>query len=57
MMSIAGPLQDAKAPLGGSAVHEMTSVGAPLSIAGSLQDAKAPSGGSAVHDMTSVGVK
>ena len=27
MMSIAGPLQDAKAPSGGSAVHEMTSVG------------------------------
>ncbi len=28
MMSIAGPLQDAKAPSGGSEVHEMTSVGA-----------------------------
>ena len=28
MMSIAGPLQDAKTPLGGSKGHEMTSVGA-----------------------------
>ena len=27
-MSVAGPPQDAKAPSGGSAVHEVTSVGA-----------------------------
>ena len=26
-MSFAGPLQEANAPLGGSAVHEVTSVG------------------------------
>jgi hypothetical protein len=55
-MSAAGPLQGARAPLGGSAVHEVTSVGAKSLAAGPLQGAKAPSGGSAVHEVTSVGV-
>ena len=47
-------LKQVKAPSGGSAVHEVTSVGA-MSAAGQPQGARAPSGGSAVHEVTSVG--
>jgi hypothetical protein len=54
-LSAAGPPQGAKAPSGGSAVHEVTSVGARHFPAGPSQGAKAPSGGSAVHEVTSVG--
>jgi hypothetical protein len=54
-MSTAGPLQGAKAPLGGSVVHAVTSVGGTRSTAGPLQGAKAPSGGSAARAAASVG--
>jgi sterol desaturase/sphingolipid hydroxylase (fatty acid hydroxylase superfamily) len=54
--SAAGPSQGANTPSGGSAVHEVTSVGAQhLSAAGPSQGASAPPGGSAVHEVTSVG--
>ena len=42
--------------MGGSAAHEMASVGDAISAAGPPQGAKAPSGGSAAHAMASVGV-
>ena len=48
-------LREAAAPSGGSAVHEVTSVGAPGRAAGPPQGAAAPVGGSAVHEVTSVG--
>ena len=41
---------------GGSAVHEVTSVGAKF-FAGPPQEKLAPSGGSAVHEVTSVGAR
>ncbi len=44
------------APSGGSAVHEVTSVGVAGRRAGPPQARPAPSGGSAVHEVTSVGV-
>jgi len=43
-MSAAGPPQGANAPSGGSAVHEVTSVGADMSAAGPPQGANAPEG-------------
>ena len=54
-MSAAGPPQGAKAPLGGSEVHEVTNVGAIHRSAGPPQGAKAPLGGSEVHEVTNVG--
>jgi hypothetical protein len=54
-MSAAWPPKGAKAPSGGSVVHEVTSVGALSSAARPPEGAKAPSGGSAVHEVTSVG--
>ena len=52
-----GPPQASTAPSGGSAVHEVTSVGAAGDVrrAGPPQASTAPSGGSAVHEVTSVG--
>ena len=45
------------APSGGSAVHEVTSVGVVFAAApGRPKQGTAPSGGSAVHEVTSVGV-
>ena len=43
------------APSGGSAVHEVTSVGVRAAM-NRFEQATAPSGGSAVHEVTSVGV-
>jgi glutamyl-Q tRNA(Asp) synthetase len=54
-MSAAGPPQGAKAPSGGSEVHEVTNVGAIHSSAGPPQARRAPSGGSEVHEVTNVG--
>jgi phosphonate transport system permease protein len=50
----AGPPQGAQAPMGGSEVHAVTSVGA-KPAAGPPQGALAPMGGSEVHVVTSVG--
>ncbi len=52
----AGPSQGKLAPSGGSAVHEVTSVGGRQFPAGPSQGKLAPSGGSVVHEVTSVGV-
>jgi hypothetical protein len=51
-----GRPKQARAPLGGSEVHEVTSVGA-LAIAtqGRPKQARIPLGGSAVHEVTSEG--
>ena len=55
-MTADGPLLGGKAPSGGSAVHEVTSVGAKHGrSAGPPQARPAPSGGSVVHEVTSVG--
>ncbi|OGB33545.1 MAG: DNA internalization-related competence protein ComEC/Rec2 [Burkholderiales bacterium RIFCSPLOWO2_12_FULL_61_40] len=52
----AGPPQGARAPLGGSAVHEVTNVGATfMSAAGPPHGARAPLGGSVARAATSVG--
>ena len=51
----AGPPQASSAPLGGSAAHEVASVGAMGCSAGPPQASSAPSGGSAVREATSVG--
>jgi hypothetical protein len=55
-MSTAGPLQGARAPLGGSERHVVRERGGSSPTAGPLQGARAPLGGSAVHAVTSVGV-
>ncbi len=47
--SAAGPPQGASAPLGGSATHEVASVGATSTAAGPPQGASAPPGGSDPH--------
>ncbi|WP_157045756.1 bifunctional folylpolyglutamate synthase/dihydrofolate synthase [Polaromonas sp. JS666] len=52
-----GPPQGSTAPSGGSAVHEVTSVGAKVRRAGPPQASTAPSGGSAAHEVASVGAK
>jgi acetoacetyl-CoA synthetase len=51
----AGPPQASSAPLGGSAAHEVASVGAESPSAGPPQASSAPLGGSAVREATSVG--
>jgi formyl-CoA transferase len=51
----AGPPQAKPAPSGGSALHEVKSVGARMRSAGPPQARPAPSGGSAVREATSVG--
>ena len=48
-MSVAGPTQDAKAPLGGREPHAVGERGGHMSVAGPTQDAKAPSGGREPH--------
>ena len=50
-----GRAAGAAAPLGDSAVHEATSVGATAASAGPPQARPAPSGGSAAHEVASVG--
>ena len=50
-----GPPRPSTAPSGGSAVHEVTSVGAAEQPKGRPERSSAPSGGSAVHEVTSVG--
>jgi hypothetical protein len=52
---VAGPRQVGTTPSGGSAVHEVTSVGATSTAQGRPKLGTAPSGGSAVHEVTSVG--
>ena len=51
----AGPPQARPAPLGGSAAHEVASVGATAASAGPPQARPAPLGGSAAHEVASVG--
>ena len=51
----AGPPQASRAPLGGSEVHEVTSVGGRMLRAGPPQASTAPLGGSEVHAATGVG--
>ncbi len=50
-----GPLQARPAPSGGSAAHEVASVGATAASAGPPQARPAPPGGSAAHEVASVG--
>ena len=52
----AGPPQARTALLGGSAAHEVASVGASPFRAGLPQASTAPSGGSGIHEVTGVGV-
>ncbi len=54
-MSAAGPSQGARAPLGGSELHEVKSVGASLSAAGPSQGARDPSGDSEDAPVSGVG--
>ncbi|MDI1338982.1 cation-translocating P-type ATPase [Polaromonas sp.] len=51
----AGPPQARPAPSGGSAAHEVASVGVSAASAGPPQARPAPSGGSAAHEVASVG--
>ncbi len=52
----AGPPQASSAPSGGSALHEVNSVGAKERSAGPPQASSAPSRGSALHEVNSVEV-
>jgi len=56
MSAAQGRPKQARAPSGGSEVHEVTSVGVFWGAAqGRPKQARAPSGGSEVHEVTSVG--
>ncbi|TNF52823.1 MAG: hypothetical protein EP308_10660 [Burkholderiales bacterium] len=55
MSAAPGRPKQARAPLGGSEVHEVTSVGAMSAAPGRPKQARAPLGGSEVHEVTSVG--
>ena len=52
-----GRPQQGSAPVGGSAAHEVASVGAQAAAPGRPQQGTAPSGGSAAHEVASVGAQ